>query len=271
MKLWKNLTTVWATILLLMATISLGFTLVGTLQTFTMLHETAFSLDTNGGSEALPKSLLGVHKITCVGDSITQGEGRGYVTILSEYLKILYPTASITVENMGVPGSTSADLLKSFQKDAIEHHPDLITISIGVNDVRLHKGALTPGEFEANLSRLLDLAEKSKIPVLLMTPTPVGEDLESRQNKRVAEYGQALKHLALTRHVSFIDNFATFSSMISTYRDSAQACDNLLTQDGIHPNRLGHRVIANRLMMYLGIPSSARLRVKPDVMTELKN
>src|SRR6516162_514682 len=101
---WKTLTTVWATLLLLVASVSLGITLVGTIQTFTMLHETSYSLEANAASEALPKSLVGVHRIVCVGDSITHGEGRGYVVFLQQYLNALYPQAAIVVENMGVPG-----------------------------------------------------------------------------------------------------------------------------------------------------------------------
>src|SRR5579872_6850945 len=60
---------------------------------------------------ALPTELQGVHRVVCLGDSITQfGESPGgYVWLVRHYLADLYPSQAIEVDNAGISGNTSQD------------------------------------------------------------------------------------------------------------------------------------------------------------------
>src|SRR5258706_2160950 len=84
-----------------------------------------------------PPSLEGVKTLVTLGDSITQGGGApgGYVWLMQKYLDALYPQQGIKIVNAGISGHKSTDMAARFQKDVLEPKPQLITISVGVNDV----------------------------------------------------------------------------------------------------------------------------------------
>src|SRR5438874_898094 len=81
--------------------------------------------------------LRGVHRIVMLGDSITQLGGRpgGYVSQVGYYLRKLYPDRTIEIVNAGVSGNRSSEMRDRFQRDVVDRKPDLVTISVGINDV----------------------------------------------------------------------------------------------------------------------------------------
>src|SRR4051794_28866505 len=87
-------------------------------------------------AQVVPKGLQGVHRIVCLGDSITeQGENPGaYVWLVRHFLNDVYPQEHIEVINAGISGHKSTDMLARFQRDVLDKKPDLVTISVGVND-----------------------------------------------------------------------------------------------------------------------------------------
>src|SRR6266478_10061666 len=84
-----------------------------------------------------PPALQGVKTLVTLGDSITQGGGApgGYVWLMQKYLDALYPQQGIKIVNAGISGHKSTDMAARFQKDVLDPGPQLITISVGVNDV----------------------------------------------------------------------------------------------------------------------------------------
>ena len=85
----------------------------------------------------LPGTFQGVRRIVALGDSITEagGEAGGYVWLLERYLSALDPTRRIEVVNAGVGGHKSTDMAARFTRDVLDRKPDLVTISVGINDV----------------------------------------------------------------------------------------------------------------------------------------
>src|SRR5438270_4597725 len=90
-----------------------------------------------GSSATVPPALRSVNTLVTLGDSITQGGGApgGYVWRMQKYLDALYPEQHIHIVNAGISGNKSTDMAAKFQRDVIDKKPDLITISVGVNDV----------------------------------------------------------------------------------------------------------------------------------------
>src|SRR5258708_28074530 len=84
-----------------------------------------------------PLALQGVKILVTLGDSITQGGAApgGYVWLMQKYLDALYPQQGIKIVNAGISGHKSTDMAARFQKDVLVPKPQLITISVGVNDV----------------------------------------------------------------------------------------------------------------------------------------
>src|SRR5688572_24409172 len=85
----------------------------------------------------VPPLLNGVSRIVTLGDSITQGGAQpgGYVWLLERYLKAAYPDTPIAVVNAGISGHKATDMQARFERDVLAAKPQLVTISVGVNDV----------------------------------------------------------------------------------------------------------------------------------------
>src|SRR4051812_48835975 len=75
--------------------------------------------------------LKDVRTIVCMGDSITEqgASPTGYVTLLQKALP------EVKVINVGIGGQKAPDMRARFQRDVIDQNPQLVTISVGVNDV----------------------------------------------------------------------------------------------------------------------------------------
>lgn len=271
----KKLTFALCIIVLALAAIWLVVNICGAYRFYGILNEPPIMIKAEDKGQSLPKPLQGIHHIVCVGDSITKADYacKGYVALLQEYFNALYPQANIKVENLGVDGATSDDLIQHFESDVLKRHPDLITICVGVNDVCRHtkrQGNETDQEaiakYEKNMSSMIDLAQNAKIPLLVLSPTPTGEDLESRQNKLLAQFIRILKSIALERGVQFVDLNEPFTEVIRAYQDAGDGSDNVVTMDGIHPNRLGHRLMVNKVLTALGILKGARHRMAADCL-----
>ena len=229
-----------------------------------------------------PKLLNGVHRVVTLGDSITQGgEGPGgYVWLIRHYLKALYPKQDIEVLNAGISGHKSTDMLKRFQKDVIDKKPDLVTISVGVNDVWhgfYDNHPLGDGPngipllaYRKNVEAMITLAQASGAKVVVLSTTVIHEDLKSPENAKLYDYNKALKDLARAHHCDFVDFQKPFKALINAYRNTTGARENLLTGDGVHMNALGNKVMAYTILDGMGISPEAREAVRKDVEAELK-
>ncbi len=225
-------------------------------------------------SEATPPPeiqnvLAGKRKIVIVGDSITEA-GKypgGYVWLLQRYLSALYPDRKIEIVNAGISGNKATDMQARFQKDAIDQKPDLVMINVGVNDAFFDfqnrqfypQGKLPTGvplaEYRDKITQMVLAAKAAGIRVVLLSPTPIGEILDSPENRRLQEYIAAMREIALQNQCLFIDLNAPCREVIGTYQKHAGKTLNLLAADGVHPNPSGYRIIAFTILRGLGVPA----------------
>lgn len=181
---------------------------------------------TNASSAQAPdvNPLKGVKKIVCLGDSITQGgDGpNGYVGLLRKYLSALYP--GIEIINSGISGHKSNDMLAQFERDVLAHKPDLLTISVGVNNVwhgfydnhPLGDGprAVPLADYRKNVTEMVTCAKAANIRVVILSTTVIHEDLSNRENAKAAIYNAALQQIAYENGIQFIDFQAPFRALI---------------------------------------------------------
>jgi acyl-CoA thioesterase-1 len=220
----------------------------------------------------VPELLQGVHKIVCLGDSITQGGEApgGYVWLIRKYLTALYP--DMEVINSGISGHKSNDMLARFDRDVLAHRPDMVTISVGVNDVWHgfydgHPLGDGPGgvplkEYRKNVEEMVAKAKAANIRVVILSTTVIHEELSNRENAKIAGYNAVLRDIAHRNGALFVDFQKPFWSLIRDYRSTTGARDNLLTVDGVHMNPAGNRVMANAILNGLGVPAQARQEAK---------
>ncbi|HEY3780770.1 MAG TPA: SGNH/GDSL hydrolase family protein [Fimbriimonadaceae bacterium] len=213
----------------------------------------------------LPTKLQNVHRIVMLGDSITQfGEGpKGYVWLTRHYLQDLYPSQNFEVINAGISGHKSNDMLKRFQHDVLDKNPDLVTISVGVNDVwhgfnDSHPNGDGPegvslDEYKKNVESMVSQALAQKAQVVILASTVIGEDLNGKMNAKAGPYNAALREIARNHNLLYVDYQKPFRTLITDYRKTTGGKDLLLTVDGVHMNDEGNQVMAHTLLTALGV------------------
>lgn len=191
-------------------------------------------------------------RIVFIGDSITDSGrredpnqiGTGYVRIIHDYLIVTYPDKKLDILNKGISGDRVTDLAFRWGTDVIELDPDIISISIGINEVwrQLDQTVLDqvyPDKFEEIYDNLLtQVKEKTTAQVILMEPTVIEEHIQSEGNKKLIPYVEIVHKLAVKyqamvvpTHKEFID----YLKKTSKYK---------LTTDGVHMNTAGNMLMA---------------------------
>jgi lysophospholipase L1-like esterase len=181
--------------------------------------------------------------IICIfGASTTWGmrdnEGGGWAGRLRNYFET--GSYDVRVFNLGIPGDTTADLLKRFEVESAARKPGLIILGIGGNDasyIDTEDNLITPLEqFQKNYSELINRAKKITDKIILLGLTKVDESktmpiphnkTKFCSNKNIIEYDQAIKKIGNIHNLPFI-------SLIDSIAEEG------LSTDGRHPNSGGH-------------------------------
>jgi acyl-CoA thioesterase-1 len=215
--------------------------------------------------------VMEANKIAFLGDSITEAGTRegGYIWLFQNYLQELYPHRQFEIVNAGISGNQSRQMRQRFASDVLDKNPDLLFINVGVNDVwhafydfeeqkKYPEGNLPAGnsleQYQADVMEMVRLAREQDIEVILLTPTPIRENLDSHENQRLVDYIEVMEAIATANNCLFINLNQPFQDIIKTYQKYAGTTQKVLTHDGVHPNRSGHRVIAYTILKGLGIP-----------------
>jgi len=184
-------------------------------------------------------------KIIFIGDSITASNkntdpdrlGDGYVRMIKEVLP-----KEVTVINKGVNGHRVTDLAFRWQRDVIDLEPDLLSVSIGINDVwrQLDSPQLEQvdvSKFEEVYRGLLtQLSPKTKL--VLMEPTIIKENTGSQGNQLLIPYVEVVRKLAKEFKAVLVPTHEIFLNHLTKKPDVS------LTTDGVHMRRKGNELMA---------------------------
>ncbi len=202
-------------------------------------------LDRKNATEPPPalSSLATETSIVCLGDSVTgvyyhTGGRRAYPEMLELAIKATHPDAKVRVINAGISGHTTADGLARLETDVLSHHPALVTISFGLNDMT----RIPPEQFRSNLVQLIDLCRSQESQVVLCTPNAVMET-SGRPIAKLIEYCQIIREVGRDRHAVVCDQFWEGERL----RSRAPWTWRLTMSDEIHPNMDGHKRMAEEL------------------------
>jgi len=196
------------------------------------------------------------------GDSITDvgrcstpdGLGTGYVSMIRGWLQARCPEAGYRVVNRGVGGDRTIELLARWQADCLALKPQVLSVSIGVNDVWRLRGEwngqkfVTKAEFEANYRSLLDQARKAGVArFVLMSPTTIAEENDSALVDLLDERTAQVKALAREYGALYVP---TREAMNRALRESPEV---RWTGDGCHPTTAGHALMAAAWLEAVGL------------------
>jgi lysophospholipase L1-like esterase len=192
--------------------------------------------------------------IVAIGDSITQAGG--YLLDIDAVLAQQYPDLKIPkVVNKGISGQKAEDLVKRFDNDVVKLKPAVVTISIGINDVwhRVNQphDPKVLAAYKENVAKMVDMAQKADIRVILLTPTVIEENPTAEGNKRLAAYVKAEKQIAAEKKCQLVDLHGMF---LKALKKKPAGQDKWLTADGVHMQPAGDAIMAVGVLRALGVP-----------------
>ena len=194
-------------------------------------------------------------KVLFTGNSITDCQrgmlhplGTGYVRNIAQSLKKNYPELNISIKNTGIGGNTTGDLLGRWQKDCIDHQPDVLSILIGINDLWRQYGteldmtmAVYPDEFEINYRRMLTaVKENCNTKIILIEPFMFTNNTENPMFAGLKDYRNIVCLL--------VDEFGTaLLELQSLINDTLlHVPPEKFSDDFVHPSLWAHQWIAKQ-------------------------
>ncbi|MFM8723844.1 MAG: alpha/beta fold hydrolase, partial [Planctomycetaceae bacterium] len=186
-------------------------------------------------------------KVVCLGDSVTgvyyhTGGHRAWPELLQRALQQALPDCDISVINAGISGNTVTDGLARLERDVLQHQPQIVTISFGLNDLA-RSGAQS---FQQGLVELVRRIRAAGAQPVLCTPNAV-IDTAGRPEQKLQEFCQLIKTVATEQQAAFCD----VQQAGLRLRDRAPVAWRLTMSDAIHPNLDGHRLLAETVCQRL--------------------
>lgn len=190
-------------------------------------------------------------KIVFFGDSITDCErdrndekslGNGYVKVLADKLRPIYPETDIDLINKGVSGNEVCDLLARVQSDVIDLKPDAVVIMIGINNtIHKFKYGKEPNlnQFEKDLTELLTRLKEAGIVVIFLEPFLLPAPDKLRMRKLFNEELKIIDRVAS----EICDEFVAYDEMFNGIAQTIPYTE--YSEDGVHPTHRGSRLIAD--------------------------
>ena len=178
---------------------------------------------------AKPGELLYV----AIGDSTAQGigasrPGRSYVGVVAAYIRAS-TSRRLRVVNLGISGATVGIAIAKELPALAKLRPDLVTVSIGANDMPTFE----PARFQSQIEQLFDALP----PHAIVADLPTFYFLPAERQVRVAN--AILRAAAAERNLRVVDLHATMA------RQGAWGVITQFAGDLFHPNDRGYRVCAS--------------------------
>lgn len=210
-------------------------------------------------------------RVMFIGDSITDGlwglgggpsgsrshydnnhvMGHGYPEMCAAQCLADYPGRNMRFYNRGISGNTMPMMAARWDEDLLAMHPDVVSILIGINDVKEHSVAdFDFGSWEATYRSLLDrtLERVTDCRFVLITPFATrrllyGPDpVQDRRHDVVERMSAIVRDIASDYGCVVVDGFTLMDSL---YEKSKTGDLHYWLWDGVHPTIAGHRKLAD--------------------------
>jgi len=168
------------------------------------------------------------------------------------------PGLRLTVENRGVPGNKIADALARVDRDVLALAPSLVVVEFGINDC--WDGPDRIDEYEEGLRRLVDRLRGGGADTLVFLTANLLNHAVSPEALSLAWFAEKTAHaqnagwmdaymdrmrrVAGDVDIPLADGHARWKAARAAGTDT----DLLLANKANHPNREGHRLLAEALL-----------------------
>ncbi len=204
-------------------------------------------------------NLIEEETVVIFGNSIAEGFIAGSIDTVGRYSNLIQEELDDLLEqatdviNSGRGGDTSLDGYLRLDDDVLRHDPQVVTISFGTNDYMVtesgHPGVRVE-DFVVYLGAIVDRVRETGAYSILLTLVPVIPErfYETHDRSLYEPYGgveklwevydDVVRTLGMEKGVNLVDLRSGFADSVGV----------LMGSDGTHPNRRGHRAIANLLL-----------------------
>ncbi|WP_426670815.1 SGNH/GDSL hydrolase family protein [Mucilaginibacter sp. McL0603] len=231
-----------------------------------------------------------VKRIVFLGNSITWQAN--YVNDVIAYLTVQYPNRHFDFINVGLPSETVSglsepghaggafprpDLHERLQRVLDQTKPDLVFASYGIND-----GIYMPFDtnrfqkFKDGINWLHNEVVKSGVQIIHIAPS-VFDELRAGDAGYAAvidDYASWLLGLHFSLKWEVIDVHFPMKKYLEAHRkvDAQFHLDGFaLSSDGVHPNEVGHWIMAKQILLYLGCDEVANAPGAEQSLSKNKN
>ncbi len=183
-------------------------------------------------NEKLPAPPPGANRVVFLGDSITDGWGRG------PNHGSFFPGKPYV--NRGISGQTTPQMLLRFQQDVVRLHPAAVVILAGINDIAENTGPISDDAIEDNFRSMVAIAKFSHIRVVLASILPADRfpwRPSIHPADRVRTLNAWLADYARTQHLVFLDYYPALATPEGAMRPE------LAIDKAVHPNDAGYAIM----------------------------
>jgi lysophospholipase L1-like esterase len=183
------------------------------------------------------------------GDSITAAgdSPEGYLTLIRERMNTWPEDRRPQLINAGISGHRVPDLVARLERDVLSKKPTVVLIVIGINDVwhrRFGKGTKEE-EFCDGLNGIIGKLKEQEARVVLATPPVIGErtDGANELDKPLDKFASLIREICEKQGLLLCDYRREFINHL-TFVNVTQRPSGVLTNDGVHMNPAGYRLMA---------------------------
>jgi lysophospholipase L1-like esterase len=177
-------------------------------------------------------------RVVFMGDSITENWGMGDPELFEH-----------GVLDRGISGQTTPQMLVRFRGDVIALKPRMVHILAGTNDLAGNTGPNRPQDFKDNIMSMAELARAHGIRVILASIPPAASfnwRPQLRPVSQILDLNRWLREYAARNGFDYIDYYSVLAGPNGEFKPE-------LSNDGVHPNRDGYRLMRKRVARRIGV------------------
>lgn len=220
--------------------------------------------------------------IVAFGDSVTHGallQGNNYETVYWNRLKQMinrqWNYVPVNVINAGIGGITAEGSLGRMQSQVLDHHPDLVIVCFGLNDVNFELDT-----YISSLKTIFSRCQNAGVDVVFLTPnmlnTYVAEDTlpvhlnyaavtaDMQNSGKMDRYMDAARELAASMNVPVADCYAEWKELSKT-----KDVTGLLINRINHPTAEMHELFARKLFEVIFADMPEAIEANRSTMIDL--
>jgi lysophospholipase L1-like esterase len=186
-----------------------------------------------------------------IGDSTVEGIGatnptRSYTGLV--YASLRQHHKNTRYSNFGKAGAPIREVIENQLTPAIQQHPDLVTISVGANDIRLHTKL---SNFERDLNHLITKLQEQTSAQIIINNIPdfsltkaIPRHLKPIAKHLIHRFNAVIYKTAENKGIIHIDLHSQSKIYAKNYPEA-------IAQDNFHPSDFGYAIWANTIITHL--------------------